>query len=133
VCVCACVCVCVRVCVLVRACLCVWWACAVAGGGACAICCVRQYAPSVRALREYAQVVVFPKTSSQRLIARLKDVCAQEHMVATSDALTQLCTMSANDIRTCLNTLQFVRCETTLQAARLYAPPNVVRVHACCV
>jgi chromosome transmission fidelity protein 18 len=79
-------------------------------------CCVplpvvglEQYAPSVRALREYAQVVTFPKTPIQRLTARLKDVCAREHLVATADALTQLCTLSGNDIRTCLNTLQFIR------------------------
>lgn len=39
-----------------------------------------QYAPSVRALREFAQVVTFPKPAGHKLMNRLKEIAASEGM-----------------------------------------------------
>ena len=75
-----------------------------------------QYAPSVRALREFAQVVVFPKPHTQRLVTRLRQICKAERVPVANDALQYLCNASENDVRTCLNTLQFVRCVLLLVA-----------------
>ena len=44
---------------------------------------------------------------------RLKAICRAENLTVTGDALRSLAATTDNDIRSCLNTLQFVRAEAT--------------------
>jgi chromosome transmission fidelity protein 18 len=66
------------------------------------------YAPSLRQLRPLALVLSFSSTSSARLASRLHQVAQQESMNAEMSALMTLCQKAENDIRSCLNTLQFI-------------------------
>eukprot|EP00731_Ephydatia_muelleri_P038622 Em0832g1a len=66
------------------------------------------YAPSLRQLRQHALILYFPATASARLAARLHQIAKREHMTAAISALMALCEKSENDIRSCLNTLQFI-------------------------
>jgi len=67
------------------------------------------YAPQLRALREVATVFRFRKTSSTRLLQRLKTICLAESLPLESTALGALCEAAGNDVRSCLNTLQFFK------------------------
>ncbi len=67
------------------------------------------YAPQLRALRDVAAVFRFRKTSSTRLLQRLKTICLAEGLPLESTALGALCEASGNDVRSCLNTLQFFK------------------------
>ena len=70
--------------------------------------CNNLYAPALRPLRSVARVFVMRETTSTRLMARLKTVCRNERLMLRSDALSLLCSRTDNDIRSCLNTLQFL-------------------------
>jgi chromosome transmission fidelity protein 18 len=50
--------------------------------------------------------------SALQVASRLKQICVQEKMVASQHTLSILATRSGCDVRTCLNTLQFVRAKT---------------------
>ena len=71
--------------------------------------CNDQYAPALRDLRPLVQVVEFGRTAGERLVARLRAVCAAEGLSVTQDALQTLASLTDNDIRSCLNTLQFIK------------------------
>ncbi|XP_041363858.1 chromosome transmission fidelity protein 18 homolog [Gigantopelta aegis] len=71
--------------------------------------CNDQYVPSLRQLRQQALLLHFPPTESTRLASRLYEVVRRESIRAEMNALLCLCEKSDNDIRSCLNTLQFVR------------------------
>ncbi|XP_050392503.1 chromosome transmission fidelity protein 18 homolog [Patella vulgata] len=71
--------------------------------------CNDQYVTSLRQLRQSALLLSFPQTESSRLASRLYEVIRQEHLKADMNALLALCERTDNDIRSCLNTLQFVR------------------------
>lgn len=71
--------------------------------------CNDQYAPVLRDLRPLVQIVEFSKTSTERLLSRLKHICRSENLAVTPDALRTLVSIADNDIRGCLNTLQFIR------------------------
>jgi len=70
--------------------------------------CNDQYAPQLRPLRKIAKVFAFKQTSQDRLMKRLKLICEVEGLRVSMDALRTLCQATGNDIRSCLNTLQFV-------------------------
>ena len=55
-----------------------------------------------------ARVFRFYETKTERLVSRLKFICRQEQLIVRSDALSTLCNRSENDIRSCLNSLQFL-------------------------
>lgn len=75
------------------------------------------HAPALRPLRAVAELVEFRSASNAQLVARLKAVCRAEKMAADAHTLTTLANLSGQDVRTCLNTLQFVR--TKVGAAAL--------------
>uniref|UniRef100_A0A8C0JA05 Chromosome transmission fidelity factor 18 n=1 Tax=Chelonoidis abingdonii TaxID=106734 RepID=A0A8C0JA05_CHEAB len=66
--------------------------------------CNDQYVPSLRQLRQQAFLLNFPQTAPSRLVQRLYE----QGMKADTGALTVLCEKTENDIRSCINTLQFL-------------------------
>lgn len=66
------------------------------------------YAPSLRPLRQVAKVHVFVQPTVNRVVSRLKYICNKEGMKTSSIALTALAEHTECDIRSCLNTLQFL-------------------------
>lgn len=69
--------------------------------------CNDHYAPVLRELKKIAQLFIFQPPTEQRLIQRLKSICTNEQVDANVSLLTDLCTVAGNDIRSCINTLQF--------------------------
>ncbi|XP_020625554.1 chromosome transmission fidelity protein 18 homolog [Orbicella faveolata] len=70
--------------------------------------CNDQYAPALRQLRQVAFLVAFPSTIPSRLATRLLEISRQESVNTDMTTLTSLCEKTDNDIRSCLNTLQFI-------------------------
>ncbi|KAH0631758.1 hypothetical protein JD844_019524 [Phrynosoma platyrhinos] len=70
--------------------------------------CNDQYVPSLRLLRQQAFLLSFPTTSQSRLIQRLHEITVRQGMKADTGALMALCEKTENDIRSCINTLQFL-------------------------
>jgi chromosome transmission fidelity protein 18 len=70
--------------------------------------CNNLYAPALRPLRSVAQIFMMNETKSERLMSRIKTICRHERVVLRPDALSILCSRTDNDIRSCLNTLQFL-------------------------
>ncbi|KAF5736657.1 chromosome transmission fidelity protein 18 [Tripterygium wilfordii] len=66
------------------------------------------YAPALRRLRQVAKVLVFVQPTVSRVVGRLKYICSKEGMKTSSIALTALAEYTECDIRSCLNTLQFL-------------------------
>ncbi|XP_062508820.1 chromosome transmission fidelity protein 18 homolog [Corticium candelabrum] len=66
------------------------------------------YVPALRQLRPHALVLSFSSTVTVRLASRLQKVTRIETMRAEMSALMSLCEKADNDIRSCLNTLQFI-------------------------
>ncbi|KAG6960184.1 hypothetical protein JG688_00009729 [Phytophthora aleatoria] len=65
------------------------------------------YASVLRPLRQTAKIFTLDAPHSQRLVTRLKYICRHEGIKASTGALAALCSSADNDIRYCLNTLQF--------------------------
>ncbi|WOO80484.1 Chromosome transmission fidelity protein 18 [Vanrija pseudolonga] len=63
------------------------------------------YAPSLRPLRPFARVV---------LVARLQDICGRERLSADLQVLNSLVELTAGDVRSCLNTLQFIKSRSSV-------------------
>ncbi|XP_066496584.1 chromosome transmission fidelity protein 18 homolog [Tiliqua scincoides] len=70
--------------------------------------CNDQYVPSLRQLRQQAFLLNFPPTAPHRLVQRLHEIAVQKGMKADMGALAALCEKAENDIRSCINTLQFL-------------------------
>ncbi|KAG2451248.1 hypothetical protein HYH02_003855 [Chlamydomonas schloesseri] len=66
------------------------------------------YAPQLRPLRDVARVFHFTPPSSERLAARLQQICRAEGLEADPAALALLVERTERDVRACLNTLQFL-------------------------
>ncbi|XP_048235422.1 chromosome transmission fidelity protein 18 homolog isoform X3 [Ricinus communis] len=66
------------------------------------------YAPVLRPLRQVAKVHIFVQPTVSRVVNRLKFICKKEGMKVSSIALTALADYAECDIRSCLNTLQFL-------------------------
>ncbi|NP_001339270.1 uncharacterized protein [Zea mays] len=66
------------------------------------------YAPALRQLRQVAKVHVFVQPTISRVVNRLKYICKNEGFKASSIALSALAEYTECDIRSCLNTLQFL-------------------------
>ncbi|KAI5060585.1 hypothetical protein GOP47_0025005 [Adiantum capillus-veneris] len=71
--------------------------------------CNDPYAPALRQLRQMAKVHVFTQPSVNRVVTRLKYICSLEDYKISARALTALADHTECDIRSCLNTLQFLR------------------------
>ncbi|KAH7672890.1 chromosome transmission fidelity protein 18 [Dioscorea alata] len=66
------------------------------------------YAPALRPLRQVANVHVFVQPTISRVVNRLKYICNKEGFRTNSIALSALAEYTECDIRSCLNTLQFL-------------------------
>ncbi|TKY53598.1 Chromosome transmission fidelity protein 18-like [Spatholobus suberectus] len=66
------------------------------------------YAPALRPLRQVAKVHIFVQPIVNRVVNRLTYICNKEGMKASAIALTALAEYTECDIRSCLNTLQFL-------------------------
>ncbi|XP_040212386.1 chromosome transmission fidelity protein 18 homolog isoform X3 [Rana temporaria] len=71
--------------------------------------CNDQYVPSLRQLRQQAFMLNFPQTLPSRLVQRLYEITIRQGMKTDTGALMALCEKTENDIRSCINTLQFLR------------------------
>uniref|UniRef100_F6PPP3 AAA+ ATPase domain-containing protein n=1 Tax=Ciona intestinalis TaxID=7719 RepID=F6PPP3_CIOIN len=67
------------------------------------------YVPALRQLRQQSYILQFPPTTSAMLASRLSQMCRVQQMDCDLTSLLALCDKSGNDIRTCINTLQFVQ------------------------
>ncbi|XP_077173051.1 chromosome transmission fidelity protein 18 homolog isoform X2 [Paroedura picta] len=70
--------------------------------------CNDQYVPSLRQLRLQAFLLHFPSTAPSRLAQRLQEIATRQGMQAGTGALMALCEKTDHDIRSCINTLQFL-------------------------
>ncbi|XP_041606468.1 chromosome transmission fidelity protein 18 homolog isoform X1 [Vulpes lagopus] len=70
--------------------------------------CNDQFMPSLRQLRQQAFLLHFPPILSSRLTQRLQEISLRQGMQADPGALAALCEKTDNDIRACINTLQFL-------------------------
>ncbi|XP_027606962.2 chromosome transmission fidelity protein 18 homolog [Pipra filicauda] len=70
--------------------------------------CNDQYVPALRPLRQQSFLLHFPRTAPSRLAQRLSEIALQQGMRADTGALLALCEKTENDIRSCINTLQFL-------------------------
>ncbi|PKA48644.1 hypothetical protein AXF42_Ash021053 [Apostasia shenzhenica] len=66
------------------------------------------YAPALRPLRQIARVHMFAQPTICRVVNRLKYICHKEGFKTNSIALAALVEYTECDIRSCLNTLQFL-------------------------
>ncbi|GFP94340.1 chromosome transmission fidelity protein 18 homolog [Phtheirospermum japonicum] len=66
------------------------------------------YAPALRPLRQVAKVHIFVQPSVSRIVNRLKYICNKEGVKTSSVVLSALAEYTECDIRSCLNTLQFL-------------------------
>ncbi|XP_030890168.1 chromosome transmission fidelity protein 18 homolog [Leptonychotes weddellii] len=84
--------------------------------------CNDQFVPSLRQLRQQAFLLYFPSILSSRLTQRLQEISLRQGMQADPGALAALCEKTDNDIRACINTLQFLhgrgRRELSVQAVQ---------------
>eukprot|EP00117_Sycon_ciliatum_P023729 scpid35668/ scgid20094/ Chromosome transmission fidelity protein 18 homolog len=71
--------------------------------------CNDQYVPALRPLRQQALTVVFYPTQANKLANRLLRISRAEHLQADMTTLLALCEKAEKDIRSCLNTLQFLQ------------------------
>ncbi|XP_066186495.1 chromosome transmission fidelity protein 18 homolog [Sylvia atricapilla] len=70
--------------------------------------CNDQYVPALRPLRQQSFLLSFPRTAPSRLAQRLAEIALQQGMRTDTGALLALCEKTDNDIRSCINTLQFL-------------------------
>nr|XP_039333988.1 chromosome transmission fidelity protein 18 homolog isoform X1 [Saimiri boliviensis boliviensis] len=70
--------------------------------------CNDQFVPSLRQLKQQAFLLHFPPTLPSRLVQRLQEVSLRRGLRADPGALAALCEKTDNDIRACINTLQFL-------------------------
>ncbi|KAL6648399.1 hypothetical protein ACP70R_012623 [Stipagrostis hirtigluma subsp. patula] len=66
------------------------------------------YAPALRQLRQVAKVHMFVQPTISRVVNRLKYICRKEGFKTSAIALSALAEYTECDIRSCLNTLQFL-------------------------
>nr|XP_019956731.1 PREDICTED: chromosome transmission fidelity protein 18 homolog [Paralichthys olivaceus] len=66
------------------------------------------YVPALRPLRQQAFLLAFPQTQPSRLAQRLAEISLHQGMKTDTGTLMSLCEKTDNDIRSCINTLQFL-------------------------
>ncbi|KAF9576690.1 hypothetical protein EC968_005463 [Mortierella alpina] len=71
--------------------------------------CNDQYAPVLRPLRVISQIYQFKKPSVRTVVNRLQQVCEIEQVASDTRAFGVLYEMTEGDMRSCLNTLQFIK------------------------
>ncbi|WVR03696.1 hypothetical protein IAU60_000691 [Kwoniella sp. DSM 27419] len=71
------------------------------------------YATALRPLRPFARVIRFRKPQPQLLVKRLREICDREILSADLRVLTSLVDVTSGDVRSCLNTLQFIKSKSS--------------------
>ncbi|WWD16374.1 hypothetical protein CI109_100800 [Kwoniella shandongensis] len=71
------------------------------------------YATTLRPLRPFARIIRFRKPQAQFLVKRLREICDRETLSADLRVLTTLVDVTSGDVRSCLNTLQFIKSKTS--------------------
>ncbi|KAG0282220.1 hypothetical protein BGZ96_000726 [Linnemannia gamsii] len=71
--------------------------------------CNDQYAPVLRPLRTIAQIYQFKRPSVRTVVNRLQQICEIEQVPSDTRAFGVLYEMTEGDMRSCLNTLQFIK------------------------
>ncbi|KAM0749881.1 P-loop containing nucleoside triphosphate hydrolase protein [Meredithblackwellia eburnea MCA 4105] len=67
------------------------------------------YAASLRNLRPHARIIRFQPPTTGMVVSRLRTICAEENFRADNKSLTLLTEVAEGDLRSCLNTLQFIK------------------------
>uniref|UniRef100_S4R966 Chromosome transmission fidelity protein 18 homolog n=1 Tax=Petromyzon marinus TaxID=7757 RepID=S4R966_PETMA len=67
------------------------------------------YTPALRPLRQQALTLAFPPTMPSRLAQRLLEISSLQGLHVDMGVLLALCEKTENDIRSCINTLQFLQ------------------------
>eukprot|EP00057_Strongylocentrotus_purpuratus_P030065 XP_780624.3 PREDICTED: chromosome transmission fidelity protein 18 homolog [Strongylocentrotus purpuratus] len=67
------------------------------------------YVPALKQLRQLAYVTHFPPTAAARLAQRMYAISKRNQLQTDLTSLMALCVKADNDIRSCLNTLQFLQ------------------------
>ncbi|ETV67609.1 hypothetical protein H257_16207 [Aphanomyces astaci] len=75
--------------------------------------CNDQFAPVLRPLRRLAKIFVMHTPDPRQLMQRMKFICKQENIRASNSLLSTLCDRADNDVRFCLNALQFASARTS--------------------
>lgn len=75
--------------------------------------CNDQYVAALRPLRQYCQIINFRPLSIPAVVTRLGKICRKEGMTADARALNALCAIAESDLRSCVNSLQYVRMKST--------------------
>lgn len=71
--------------------------------------CNDQYVAALRPLRPYCLTISFRPLSIPMVVARLRTICHNEGMQADARALNALCEIAESDLRSCVNSLQYIR------------------------
>lgn len=87
--------------------------------------CNDHFAPVLKSLKKVSQVFVFQPPEQLRLVNRLKSICSSEGVDVNSSLLSDLCTASGNDIRSCLNSLQFAAMKALVSALNKAAQEGI--------
>jgi chromosome transmission fidelity protein 18 len=72
------------------------------------------YSSALRPLRPFARIVRFNKPPVAVLVKRLKTICEIEGLKADSRSLNTLSEVTGCDIRSCLNSLQFIKSKSSI-------------------
>ncbi|EIW66530.1 hypothetical protein TREMEDRAFT_34848, partial [Tremella mesenterica DSM 1558] len=72
------------------------------------------YASALRPLRPFARIIRFRKPQAQFVVKRLREICDKEALSADLRVLTNLVDVTAGDVRSCLNTLQFIKSRSSI-------------------
>uniref|UniRef100_A0A8C4QKU7 CTF18, chromosome transmission fidelity factor 18 homolog (S. cerevisiae) n=1 Tax=Eptatretus burgeri TaxID=7764 RepID=A0A8C4QKU7_EPTBU len=73
------------------------------------------YVPALRQLRQQAFTIAVPMTMASRLAQRLTEITKCQGLRADMGTLLALCNKTDNDIRSCINTLQFLHSRGEVQ------------------
>ncbi|CAH7672155.1 P-loop containing nucleoside triphosphate hydrolase protein [Phakopsora pachyrhizi] len=77
------------------------------------------YAPVLRPLRPISRIIRFTSPSPASLIRRLESICRFENLIADKTNLSYLVRLAAGDLRSCLNTLQFLKTQSNCLSDQL--------------
>ncbi|KAJ3326640.1 hypothetical protein HDU76_012758 [Blyttiomyces sp. JEL0837] len=72
-----------------------------------------RYAPVLRPLRNVAETIIFGNPNLKILARRMTEICRWEGLSADLRTIMALCELTDGDMRSSLNTLQFIRRKTT--------------------
>jgi len=71
------------------------------------------YSPVLRPLRPISRIIRFNNPTPLTIVKRLQTICKSEKLVADLNNLNYLVKLASGDLRSCLNTLQFISTQST--------------------